>query len=381
MPPHLLVTNDFPPKVGGIQSYLWELWRRLPPAEVTVLTTAHPNAAEFDASQPFRIVRSRQKVLLPTPALARRIRSLADEVGAQVVVVDPALPVGMVAARLGRPYVVVVHGSELAGRLPVGSRLMGQVVREAAAVLAAGNFPEVEARRVAGRVVPPITVIPPGVDCERFTPLDGPGRSAARASFGIPEGALLVVGVSRLVRRKGFDVLIKAVAELVPRHPDLVLAIGGDGRDRRRLERLIARTGAPVRLLGRIDDARLPLLYGAGDVFAMCCHTRWGGLEPEGFGIVFLEAAASGVPQLAGESGGAADAVVDGETGRVVHRPRDHRVVAAHLEALLADAGTRSRMAERSRRRAESEYDYDRLAERLGTVVEEAAATAGRASG
>ncbi|MDP9440876.1 MAG: glycosyltransferase family 4 protein, partial [Actinomycetota bacterium] len=338
-------------------------------------------AAEFDASQAFRIERSRQKVLLPTPALARRISGLVDEVGAQVLVVDPAVPVGALIPRLGRPYVVVVHGSELLGRLPLGRRVMRQVVREATVVVGAGNYPALEARRWAGSAVPPVTVIPPGVDCHRFTPLDGAARSAARTSFGIPEGALLVVGVSRLVPRKGFDVLIRAVAELAPRYPDLVLGIGGDGRDRPRLERLIARTGAPARLLGRIDDERLPALYGAADVFAMCCRTRWGGLEPEGFGIVFLEAAAAGVPQLAGDSGGAADAVVDGETGTVVRRPRDHHAVTSSLDALLGDPGRRRRMGERSRHRAESEYDYDRLAERMAAVVEEAAATAERASG
>ena len=381
MPPHLLVTNDFPPKVGGIQSYLWELWRRLPPDEVTVLTTAHPDAGEFDASQPFRIERSRQKVLLPTPTLARRIRRLVDEVGAQVVVVDPALPLGVLAPRLGRPYVVVMHGSELLGRLPLGRRAMGHVLTGATAVVAAGNYPAVEARRLAGALVPPVTVIPPGVDSRRFVPLDRAASQAARASFGIHERALLVVGVSRLVRRKGFDVLIRAVAELVPRCPDLVLAIGGEGRDRPRLERLVARTGAPVRLLGRVEDARLPALYGAADIFAMCCRTRWGGLEPEGFGIVFLEAAAAGVPQLAGDSGGAADAVADGQTGVVVHRPHDARTVASALEGLLTDGGRRRQMGDRSRRRAEGEHDYDRLAEQLAVVVEEAAATARRAGG
>lgn len=381
MPPHLLVTNDFPPKVGGIQSYLWELWRRLPPDDVTVFTTAHPSAAKFDASQPFRIERSRQKVLLPTPTLTRRIRRLVDEVGAQVVVVDPALPLGALAPRLGRPYVLVMHGSELLGRLPLGRGAMRRVITGATAVVAAGNYPAVEARRLTGTLVPPVTVIPPGVDCRRFIPLERAASQAARASFGIHERALLVVGVSRLVRRKGFDVLIRAVAELVPRYPDLVLAIGGEGRDRHRLERLVARTGAPVRLLGRVEHARLPALYGAADIFAMCCRTRWGGLEPEGFGIVFLEAAAAGVPQLAGDSGGAADAVADGQTGVVVQRPQDVHAVASALEGLLTDPGRRRQMAGRSRGRAESAHDYDRLAEQLAAVVEGAAATARRAGG
>ena len=131
--------------------------------------------------------------------------------------------------------------------------------------------------------------------------------------FGLPERGRVVLGVSRLVPRKGFDVLVESAARLSEARPDLVVAIAGDGRDRSRLERLVARTAAPVRLLGRVPHDRLPALYGAADVFAMLCRDRWAGLEQEGFGIVFLEAAATGVPQVAGASGGAAEAVLDGD--------------------------------------------------------------------
>src|SRR5688572_26723687 len=111
--PSLLVTNDFPPKVGGIQSYLWELWRRLPPGEVTVLTTPYPGAEELDRAQPFRVVRDRANVLLPTPALADRIDTLARDVGAGLIFLDPALPLGAVGPRLrAAPYVAILHGAE-----------------------------------------------------------------------------------------------------------------------------------------------------------------------------------------------------------------------------------------------------------------------------
>jgi phosphatidylinositol alpha-1,6-mannosyltransferase len=121
--PHLLVTNDFPPKIGGIQSYLWELWRRLPAGEVTVFTTAHRGADVFDKAQPFRIVRSKSAVLLPNRLLARRIRRLAAEVGAKAVVLDPVLPLGLIGPRLGLPYAAVLHGTEITvpGRLPAGA--------------------------------------------------------------------------------------------------------------------------------------------------------------------------------------------------------------------------------------------------------------------
>jgi phosphatidylinositol alpha-1,6-mannosyltransferase len=368
--PHLLVTNDFPPKVGGIQTYLWELWRRLPPDEVTVLTTPHADSAAFDAAQPFRIVRTEQRVLLPTPSLLRRIRALADEMHAPLIVLDPALPVGLLGSRLDRPYAVVVHGSELLGRLPAaGTAAMGEVVKRSVHVIAAGEYPASEARRVAGRGTPPITVLPPGVDTERFRPLRTDERIVARRRFGIDEDAELVVGVSRLVARKGFDVLIEAVARLHAARPALRLVIGGTGRDRDRLAKRIAESGSPAVLLGRIADDDLPGLYGCADVFAMCCHTRWAGLEPEGFGIVFLEAAACGVPQVAGDSGGAADAVVDGRTGTVVRRPRDPAEVATALAHLFDDPERRAAMGRAARERAVAEFTYDHLADRLATTL------------
>jgi phosphatidyl-myo-inositol dimannoside synthase len=373
--PHLLVTNDFPPKVGGIQTYLWELWRRLPPGDVTVLTTPHPDAAEWDATQPYRIVRTPERVLLPTPSLKHRIESLADEVGATLVVLDPAVPVGLIGPTLGRHlrYAVVLHGSELIGRIPTGgSQAMGEVVKRSVHVIAAGNYPAKEATRVAGVRTPPITVIPPGVDTERFRPAsDDAARRATRARFGIDPDAQLVVGVSRLVPRKGFDVLIDAAARLCATHPQLRVAIGGSGRDRDRLQKRIDETGSPATLLGRVDDDDLPDLYAAADVFAMCCRTRWAGLEPEGFGIVFLEAAACGVPQIAGDSGGAADAVVDEETGLVVAEPRDPDAVAAALHRLLDDPDLRRDLGERSRARAVAELTYDHLAARLAALLED----------
>ena len=176
--------------------------------------------------------------------------------------------------------------------------------------------------------------------------------------------------MSRLVPRKGMDVLIRAAARLAPAHPDLEVVIGGTGRDRGRLERLVADLSAPVRLLGRVDDDDLPGLYGAADVFAMACRNRWFGLEQEGFGIVFLEAAACGVAQVAGESGGAAEAVVHGETGLVVDDPSSVDQLADALQALIVDPRRRRAMGEAGRRRAEEEFSYDVLTARLRRALD-----------
>jgi phosphatidylinositol alpha-1,6-mannosyltransferase len=367
---HLLVTNDFPPKIGGIQSYLWELWRRLPPASFQVYTTPYRGAARWDADQPFAVARSREPVLLPNPWLTETVRRRAAAFDAALLVLDPALPLGAIGPYLDRPYAVVLHGAEVTvpGRLPGTKQLLGHVLRHATLVVAAGRYAAAEGEHAAGRTLPSV-IVPPGVDVKRFRPLDGAERGAARRQFGLPDEARIILGVSRLVPRKGFDVLVRAAAMLRRDRPDVVVAIAGDGRDRKRLQRLADEHQAPVRFLGRVFDADLPRLYGCADVFSMLCRNRWAGLEQEGFGIVFVEAAAAGVPQVAGDSGGAAEAVVDGETGVVVEQPGDPEAVAAALAGLLDDDDLRVQMGAAARRRAEAEFTYDGLAARLGVAL------------
>ena len=367
---HLLVTNDFPPKVGGIQSYLWELWRRLPSEETAILTTAHPRSATFDAAAPMRIERIEAPVMLPSPRLRRRIDSFARDVDAEIVLLDPALPLGHLGPSLDRPYGLVLHGAEVTvpGRVPGARRLLARTLRSADLVIAAGGYPADEGELAAGRGLP-VVVVPPGVDVDRFHPIGADERRAVRSRIGVPDDALLVVSVSRLVPRKGFDVLIRAAAELSGRHPDLLVAIGGAGRDEQRLRRLAERTSAPVKFLGRVPDDDLAPLYGSADLFSMTCRNRWMGLEQEGFGIVFLEAAACGVAQVAGDSGGAAEAVAAGVTGLVVDRPSSTEHVTAALDALLTDGDRRKEMGAAGRLRATREFSYDALADRLREAI------------
>ncbi|MHB1519108.1 MAG: glycosyltransferase family 4 protein [Acidimicrobiales bacterium] len=373
---HLLVTNDFPPKVGGIQAYLWELWSRLDPETFTVLTgRSHPDAATFDREQEergIRIERVEHPVLLPTPSLARLVRDTARRTGARLVVIDPAFPLASIGPKLGLPFAVVLHGAEVAvpGRLPGTRQWLARILRESALAISAGGYPAAEAARaVRSGAMPPVVEVPPGVDLRRFRPLTELERSEARLTFGLPPSGPLVVSVSRLVPRKGMDVLIDAAVRLAPRFPELTVAIAGRGRDAERLAGRIAEFSAPVRLLGAVSEAELPQLVGAADVFAMLCRNRWLGLEQEGFGIVFLEAAAAGVPQVAGGSGGANEAVSDGETGIVLARPTDVGAATAAIGRLLADEVRRSRMARSSRSRAEACFDYDKLASRLAGAL------------
>jgi phosphatidyl-myo-inositol dimannoside synthase len=363
----LLVTNDFPPKIGGIQSYLYELWRRLP--DTTVVTTRYEGASVFDAQQSFRVERMREPVLLPRPGLAPRIDALAREVDAAAIFVDPMLPLGIVGRSLrSAPHLVIAHGAEitLPGRIPGPNVVARGVLRAADGVIAAGAYPAREVVHAAGRPVRGI-VVPPGVDVERFRPVDDDARASTRRRFGLDPHRPLVLGASRLVPRKGFDVVIDAVAGL---DASVQVAIAGAGRDRSRLERRVTRRGlgGRVRFLGRVSDADLPALYASADVFAMACRDRWMGLEAEGFGIVFLEAAASGVPAVAGRSGGSHEAVIDGETGLVVD-PRSVGEVRGALLRLLGDASARRRFGAAARARAVSDFSYDSLAARLAPVA------------
>ncbi|MGH9106007.1 MAG: glycosyltransferase family 4 protein [Acidimicrobiales bacterium] len=413
---HLLLTNDFPPKVGGIQSYLWELWRRLPPDEVTVLTASYPGAQWWDRQQKFRVVRTREPVLLPQPHLARRARQLAVAAGAKSVVIDPALPLGLIGPSLGLPYAVVLHGAEVTvpGRLPVSRPLLARALNRASLWIAAGTYPETEARRALGHRheggparalvhrhgdapakdaplnegapanglapgarTPPAIRIPPGVDTERFRPLPRIDRAAARAHLGLPAAGRLLASASRLVPRKGMDTLIEAASRVSGSFPELSVAIAGGGRDRHRLERLAAKASVPVKFLGTLSDVDLAAFYACADVFALCCRSRWWGLEEEGFGIVLVEAAASGVPCITIDSGGAGEAVVDQETGLVVSGDDPVAGVADALGSLLSDPARARHMGGAGRRRAEEELSYDILALRLGIALDQLRAQAG----
>lgn len=367
---HLLVTNDFPPKIGGIQNLLFEWWRRLPAESFAVLTSPYSGSKQFDAAQNFEIRRTRAPVLLPHPLLIRAINKMAKQVGAELVVLDPALPLGLVGPHLNLPYVVVLHGAEITvpGRLPVASRLLSRVLSNAEFIIASGSYPAAEASRIC-RSSKRIEVITPGVDIQRFKVLSSEQRADARKQFGISEDAELIVGLSRLVPRKGFDVLIRAVSHLAIEFPKLRLVIGGDGRDRGRLERIARELMSPTTFLGRVSDEDLPKLYGCADINAMLCRSRWMGLEQEGFGIVFAEAAACGVPQIAGRSGGASDAVDHEKTGLIVEDPTRVEDVAASLRRLLVDKSQRAKMGQASRLRAESLFDYDKLALKLGQAL------------
>jgi phosphatidylinositol alpha-1,6-mannosyltransferase len=371
---HLLVTNDYLPKTGGIQVYLHELWRRLEDGRAVVLTaSSHEKTHDFDASTNVIVERVESSTLfLPTIRTLRAIEAAIERHQPDLVLLDPAWPLGLLGPRLSRPYGVILHGAEVTipGRIPLVASSLRYVLKNAAVAIAAGPYPESEASRNAAEHLCPVLQIPPGVDTARFTPLSGAARASARDEFGFLDDEFIVASYSRLVPRKGMDTLIRASAQLQEAYPKLRVVIGGSGRDRDRLDRLVSKLKAPVTFLGHVDDDVQPRWIGASDLMVMACRSRWFGLEQEGFGIVFVEAAASGLAQIAGRSGGSHDAVRDGDTGVVLKNSRSPRELADVVEALMIDDERRARYARQAREYALANFSWDSLATELARGLE-----------
>src|SRR5487761_293973 len=227
---HLLVTNDYPPKTGGIQVYLHELWRRLEPQRAVVLTaSSHPDAETFDASTEVVVERIPAKTLFfPSRRAMRAIESAIARHRPDLVLLDPAWPLGLLGPRLSVPFGVVVHGAEVTvpGRIPTVASTLRYVLRRASVVVCAGSYPESEVRRITAEFTPPVINVTPGVDTWRFTPLNASRRTEVRESLGFGDETFLVSSYSRLVPRKGMDTLIRASALLKTTYPQLHVVIG-----------------------------------------------------------------------------------------------------------------------------------------------------------
>ncbi|MDT0309824.1 glycosyltransferase family 4 protein [Streptomyces sp. DSM 44917] len=379
----LIVTNDFPPRPGGIQTFLHGMASRLDPQRVVVYASTWKRSAEgvrataeFDAEQPFPVIRDRSTMLLPTPGVTRRAAGLLRAHGCTAVWFGAAAPLGLMAPALRRAgaarIVATTHGHEAGwAQLPGPRHLLRRIGESVDTLTHLGDYTR---GRIAAALSPEAAArmvrLPPGVDEKTFHP--GSGGEAVRAALGLKDRPV-VVCVSRLVPRKGQDTLIRALPRVLAEVPEAVLLIVGGGPYRSGLEKLAARTGVSraVRFTGPVPAAELPAHYGAGDVFAMPCRTRRGGLDVEGLGIVYLEASATGLPVVSGDSGGAPDAVLDGETGWVVRggEPTAPEETAERLVALLRDPGLRRRMGERGRAWIEEQWRWDLLVDRLRAVL------------
>ncbi|MET8906945.1 glycosyltransferase family 4 protein [Micromonospora sp. NPDC004551] len=368
----LLITNDFPPRPGGIQSFVHNLAVRQPPGSVVVYASSWRGAAKFDADQPFEVVRERTKVLLPTPLVARRAARLARAYDCDTVWFGAAAPLGLLAAGLRRRAgirraVALTHGHEAGwATLPGARAALRRIGRGVDVTTYLGEYTRVRLARVLDGVTD-LRRLAPGVDVDTYHP--GVDGERVRLRLGLADRPV-VVCVSRLVPRKGQDMLIRAMPEIRRRVPDAALLVVGGGPYRATLEKLARQTGVErdVAFTGSVPSAELPAHYAAGDVYAMPCRTRNRGLDVEGLGIVYLEASATGLPVVAGDSGGAPDAVREGETGYVV-RGRDVAQLADRVATLLADRDLARQLGAAGRAWVEREWRWETQAERMAALL------------
>ncbi|MER7551068.1 glycosyltransferase family 4 protein [Streptomyces anulatus] len=366
----LVVTNDFPPRQGGIETFVHAMTSRFPTDSVVVYTSAEPGAAAHDAALPHPVVRDPARTLLPVPRVAARAVEIARHHGCDSVWFGAAAPLGLLADRLRRESgvrraVATTHGHEVWwARTPGARTLLRRIGDRTDTVTYLGEATRAPIAAALGPAAARRMVrLAPGVDPEAFRVREEAReavRSGAREEVRAPVngvreryglgGRPVILCAARLVPRKGQDTLIRALPAVRRAVPDAVLLLTGDGPYARTLRRLAADTGVAdaVVLAGGQPHAAMPEHYAACDVFAMPCRTRRRGLEVEGLGIVFLEAAASGLPVLVGDSGGAPDTVRDGVTGHVVDG-RDVAAVADRLVELVRDRAAARAMGEKGR--------------------------------
>ncbi|MEU7173052.1 MULTISPECIES: glycosyltransferase family 4 protein [Micromonospora] len=368
----LLITNDFPPRPGGIQSFVHNLAVRQQPGSVVVYASSWRGAEKFDADQPFEVVRERTRVLLPTPLIARRAARLARAYDCDTVWFGAAAPLGLLAAGLRRRAgirraVALTHGHEVGwAALPGARSALRRIGRGVDVTTYLGEYTRARLARVLDGLTE-LRRLAPGVDVDTYHPEVDGGR--VRSRLGLADRPV-VVCVSRLVPRKGQDMLIRALPEIRRRVPDAALLVVGGGPYRSTLEKLARQTGLErdVVFTGSVPSAELPAHYAAGDVYAMPCRTRNRGLDVEGLGIVYLEASATGLPVVAGDSGGAPDAVREGETGYVVGG-RDVTQLADRVATLLADRDLARQFGAAGRAWVEREWRWETQAQRMAALL------------
>jgi phosphatidylinositol alpha-1,6-mannosyltransferase len=371
----LIVTNDFPPRRGGIQSFVHELALRLDPGQLTVYAPKWDGDAAFDAAQPFEVVRHPTSLMIGGPSVRRRAAELARSRKAEVVIFGASAPLGLITPVLRkagvRRAIAITHGHEAGwAALPVARQLLRRIGDETDVMTYLGEYFRV---RVAGALRPQAAArmarLHPGVDAGTFRP-DEAARRVIRDRHGLG-GRPVVVCVSRLVARKGQDTLLRAWPAVIEKIPDAVLLIAGRGPYEEALRRLAEQAGvaSSVIFTGPVPQDELPAHYAAGDVFSMPCRTRRGGLDVEGLGIVYLEASATGLPVVGGDSGGAPDAILEGETGYVVGG-HDVRALSDRLIALLQDPAGARAMGEKGRAWVERDWNWDIIAARLRALID-----------
>ncbi|MDX5565183.1 glycosyltransferase family 4 protein [Streptomyces sp. ID05-04B] len=367
----LVITNDFPPRQGGIETFVHALATRMPNDDVVVYTSREPGDAAYDATLPFPVIRDTSRMLLPTGRATRRAVDIARAHGCDRVWFGAAAPLGLMAPTLRkagiRRIVATTHGHEIWwARIPGARRMMRRIGEGVDVVTYLGQYTRARIEPALGPRAR-MTRLVPAVDAQVYRP-DPAARDELRTRLGL-HGKRVILCVARLVPRKGQDMLIRAMPLIRREVPDAVLLLVGRGPAEARLHKLVRRHAPDaVRFAGGVVHAETPPYYAAADVFAMPCRTRKAGLEAEGLGIVFLEAAASGLTVVVGDSGGAPDTVVDGATGIVVDGTGPEAVAGA-LTGILTDSDRAAEMGAAGRRWVEESWSWDVSARHLTELL------------
>jgi phosphatidylinositol alpha-1,6-mannosyltransferase len=368
----LLVTNDFPPRPGGIQSFLYGIVSRLDPEEIVVLTSRWRGWEEWDAQQPFRVIRYDTEMLLPNPGVRRHAVEMFREHGCTDAWFGAAAPLGLLAPALreagAQRIIATTHGHEIGwARVPGFRQALRRIAGDVDAITYLGDYTRVRLEAALGSDAVKLHRLAPGVDIDLFDPAaDGSERRAALGWTDRP----VVVCVSRLMPRKGQDILVRALPEIRQQVGDVGLLLVGGGPARSRIGALAKEHDVTkhVHVTGSVPFEQLPSWFRAGDVFAMPCRERLNGLDVEGLGMVFLEAAACGLPVVAGRSGGSPDALIDGETGVLVDGNRPEEVAEA-TAGLLLDRSRATAMGQRGREWVTQSWTWPAVVETLERLV------------
>jgi len=379
----LVVTNDFGPRSGGIETFIHGLLAQASKNQqrkFVVLTsrqTPQDQVIKFDQqmweANRITVIRDTAKVLLPTRRLAKVATDLFKAHDCENVIFGASAPLGLLAKSLrkagAKHIVALTHGHEVWwARMPLFSAALRRIGAQADQMTYLGEFTRgAVANALLREDHSKLVHLPPGVDLSRFTPA---AKSVElQKKWGI-EDAPVIVSIGRLVARKGSDQLIKAMPEVLKHFPTSKLLLVGTGNYQKRLEKLVRnlKVQDSVVFTGRVEHDLLPDYFRLGDIFAAPCRSRYGGLEVEGLGIVYLEASACGVPVIAGKSGGAPDAVLDGKTGLLVNG-RDHREVGVAVIKLLSDQPLRQKMGADGRVWMEQLWSWEGIGARFEEII------------
>ncbi len=371
----LFITNDFPPRPGGIQTFVFELVRQFPSSDVTVLSSTWEGAEQFDQSHDFDVVRANTKVLLPTPETLSLARKIIVAKNVKSVIFGAAAPLALLAKPLRalgvEKIIAFTHGHEAGwAKTPGTKQALKKIGNDVDVLTYLTQYTKQEiSKGLSINAVASMRQLLPAVDPQFFNPGNQIEGSRLREKVGFANRPT-IVSVSRLMARKGHDELIKAMPELKKRIPGIALLIVGEGGYRNNLETLITKLDLEldVYLTGKVPYLELPAWYGAGDVFAMPCRTRKAGWDVEGLGIVYLEASATGLPVIAGDSGGAPEAVAEGKSGFVVGGT-DQEALIEKIELLFADKKLRKEMGEFGRQWILDNWTWDKPYARLQKLI------------